>query len=348
MRIEDLDYDVPEELIAQEPAAERDASRLLVLERASGRVSHRRFGELPSLLRAGDVLVVNDSRVVPARFAVRRATGGQHSALFLRRREDGAWEVLLDHSNRLQAGAVVTIAGTEHRLRVEEHFGRGLWRVRPEGDVSPEAVLEAVGVPPLPPYIRRPPDTPPERIAQDRERYQTVYARRAGSVAAPTAGLHFTPALLDRLRGAGVEVVSVTLHVGLGTFRPITTQRVEDHEMHAEWYEVTAEAAERINETKRGGGRVVAVGTTAVRTLETAADERGDVRPGQGWTRLFILPGYRFRVVDALITNFHQPRTTLLALVCALAGRERILAAYQEAIRERYRLFSYGDAMLIV
>jgi len=340
--ISDFDYHLPPELIAQEPLEERDASRLLVLDRASGGISHHRFRELPSLLDPGDLLVVNRSRVFPARLLGRRAGGGDAEVLLVRRKPDGTWDALVRPGRRLRPGATVEVAD-DLTVRIEGvEPGSPLRRVRLLArDVDLEATLSRRGHVPLPPYIRRP-DQP-----ADRERYQTVYARETGSVAAPTAGLHFTPALLEALTARGVERAEVVLHVGPGTFRPVEVEQVEEHRVDAEPCTIPREAAEALARARARGSRVVAVGTTVTRTLESAAQVGGGVGAGSTETALVIVPGHRFQVVDALVTNFHLPRSSLLLLVAAFAGRERILAAYAEAVRERYRFYSYGDAMLI-
>ncbi len=342
MRISDFDYDLPQDLIAQQPLPERDASRLLVLDRASGRITHRGFRDLPSLLDPGDLLVVNRSRVFPARLLGRRAGGGAAEVLLVRRKPDGIWDALVRPGRRLRPGATVQVAD-DLTVRLEgAEPGSPLRRVRllaKDGD--PEEALSRRGHVPLPPYIRRP-DQP-----ADRERYQTVYAREPGSVAAPTAGLHFTPALLEALAARGVERAEVVLHVGPGTFRPVEVEQVEEHRVDPEPCAIPAETAEALARARARGARVVAVGTTVTRTLESAALVAGGVRAGSTETALVIVPGHRFQVVDALVTNFHLPRSSLLLLVAAFAGRDRILAAYAEAVRERYRFYSYGDAMLI-
>ena len=345
-----LDFDLPDELIAQHPVEPRDRSRLMIIDRAKRSWEHRVFAELPELLDPRDVLVRNDTRVVPARLVGHReATGGRWEGLFLRELAGGAWEVMTRTRGRPTIGERVVV-GQGLRLALEARGESGCWIVRPLADPtegtesSPEtlALLEQHGQTPLPPYIRR-----GREAAGDRLAYQTVYARRPGSAAAPTAGLHFTAAILERLAGRGVACVDLTLHIGPGTFRPITAERIEDHVMHAEWAELPADAVGVLEERRRQGGRIVAVGTTSARTLETAA-AGGTLRPFAGETRLFIRPGHVFRGLDALITNFHLPRSSLLVLVAALAGPELIRAAYAEAIRCRYRFFSYGDAMLIV
>jgi len=341
LRVSDFDYELPEELIAQEPVEPRDAARLMVVHRVSGRVEHRVFRDLPEYLRAGDVLVLNDTRVIPARlFGAKEGTGGRVEVLLLRRLAPDVWEALVRPGRRLPVGARVVLGGGALVATAVDRTDAGgrVLRFEPPGEL--ERRLPEVGQMPLPPYIRR--------QLQDPERYQTVFAREEGSAAAPTAGLHFTPALLERIGAMGVEVVYLTLHVGLGTFRPVQVERVEEHRMHAEYYSVPPATAAAVSGAKREGRRVVAVGTTVARTLEAASSADGQVAPGHGWTDLFIYPGYRWKVVDALITNFHLPRSTLLMLVSAFLGRERTLAAYAEAVRERYRFFSFGDAMLIL
>jgi len=337
MRLAELDYALPEELVAQEPAQERAAARLLVLQRARGVLRHATVAELPVFLAPGDLLVVNDTRVIPARVRGRRPSGGRLEILFVRP-VDGDWEVLVRGAPRVGEAVHLPDARGEWRAAL----GDGRWRLRVECAAPVLAWLERVGEVPLPPYIRRP-DGP---HVTDRERYQTVYARVPGAVAAPTAGLHLTPALLDAVRDAGVDVVSCTLHVGPGTFLPIRADTLDAHEMASEPYELPAATGDAVARTRSAGGRVVAVGTTTVRALESAAAS-GALRAGGGEAHLFIRPGHRFQVVDALLTNFHLPRSTLLALVAAFAGWETIRAAYEEAVRRRYRFYSFGDAMLI-
>lgn len=346
MKISELDYDLPAELVAQQPAQRRDASRLLVLPADCGSCEHRAFSELPKLLRAGDLLVLNDTRVLPAKLRLRRRSGAAVEGLFLREREDGRWEVMLDHSGRLKPGERLLTRAPGRELELIEHVGRGRWVARVQPSEGIDRDLSAMGTTPLPPYIRRA-DCSEAVEAEDRARYQTVYASRDGAVAAPTAGLHFTEELLGRVAEGGVRVARLTLHVSTGTFQPIIVEDLADHEMHAEWYELPAETAEAVAAATSAGGRVVAVGTTSLRVLETCVDAAGQVRPGSGWTDLFIYPPYRCRVVDALLTNFHLPRTTLLALVYAFGGVERVRRAYREAIEARYRFYSYGDAMLV-
>jgi S-adenosylmethionine:tRNA ribosyltransferase-isomerase len=341
-----FDFPLPDDLIAQHPAEPRDRSRLMVVERRTGRLTHRRFDDLPEWLGPGDVLVRNNTRVIPARLVGRReATGGRWEGLFLHARPDATWEVLARTRGRPAAGERVVV-GQGLRLTLVARGDAGRWVVRPEGAAgeSPTTLLERHGQVPLPPYIRKGDEGP-----GDRDAYQTVYAQVAGAVAAPTAGLHFTDEVFRRLAERGVAWVDCTLHVGVGTFRPIEAPRVEDHRLHAEWAELTPAAAAALNERRRQGGRVVAVGTTSARVLETAAREGdGALQPFAGETGLYLRPGHVFRGLDALLTNFHLPRSSLLVLVSALAGVDLIRAAYAEAIRERYRFYSYGDAMLIL
>ena len=343
MDISEFDYDLPPELIAQEPLRERDASRLLVLDRRSGHIAHRAIRDLPELLAAGDLLVLNRSRVIPARLLGTRARGGEGEILLLRDRGEGRWEAMVRPGRHLRPGQRVTIDDDLSVVVESEALAEdGRRRVRllsKRHDIA--GALERCGHVPLPPYIRRA-DEP-----SDRERYQTVYARESGSVAAPTAGLHFTPALLARLHARGVGRAEVVLHIGPGTFQPVKTARVEDHRVASEPYVVPPETAEAVRRARAGGGRVVAVGTTTVRTLESVAPGDGSVASGEGETGLVVIPGHRFRAVDALLTNFHLPRSSLLLLVAAFAGREAVLRAYAEAVRERYRFYSYGDVMLI-
>lgn len=339
MKKSDFYFELPAELIAQTPLPRRDASRLLCLDKTSGAIAHRSFRDLPSLLQQGDCLVLNDSRVLPARLMGVRESGGGVELLLLRDLGGGEWETLARPGRRARPGDFLSFGEGALRaqvLRVTE-FGNRVVRFDCSGVFL--EVLEKLGRMPLPPYIKA--------ELQDPERYQTVYAREAGSAAAPTAGLHFTEELLDRLGEKGVKLCYLTLHVGLGTFRPVKEENIEDHPMHAEYCTVPEEAAYTVNAARRAGGRVVAVGTTSCRTLESFAREDGTLLSGSGWTELFIYPGYRFKCTDALITNFHLPESTLIMLVSALAGREKILAAYELAVREKYRFFSFGDAMFI-
>jgi len=338
-----FDYELPPDLIAQEPVEPRDQARLLVVDRARQTLEHRRFVELPTLLNPGDLLVLNDTRVLRARLlGRRRGTGGKWEGLFLRAFEDGGWEMIGQTRGKLKVGDMIDVGPGPLALTLVEPLGEGRWRVQPSQSEAPHVVLERHGHVPLPPYIRKGEDRP-----QDRERYQTVFAARPGAVAAPTAGLHFTPPVFDELRQHDIGWTHVTLHVCLGTFRPIVCDDYTKHPMHAEWGEIPAAAVEAIRACKLRGNRVVAVGTTAVRVLETAA-QAGTLQPWTGETSIYIYPPYRFRVVDALVTNFHLPRTTLLLLVAALAGVEWTEKAYRAAIAERYRFYSYGDAMLIL
>ena len=359
-RLESYDYPLPPELVAQEPLAERDASRLLVLDRATGGIEHRRFADLADLLRPGDLLVTNRSRVFPARLLGRRPGGGPAEILLVRERGDGLWEAMLRPGRRLRAGMVVEVA-PDFRVQVEAVPARCAppppepgHATRPGGaenvlrtvqllsdGLTPQAAVERYGHAPLPPYIRR------EDRESDRERYQTVYAREPGSVAAPTAGLHFTPELLSLLGARDVERAEVVLHVGPGTFRPVEVEDVREHRVDPERYVVPPEASAAVDRARAENRRVLAVGTTATRVLETATTAEGRLRAGEGETALVIVPGHRFRAVCGLVTNFHLPGSSLLLLACAFAGRERLLAAYQQAVRERYRFYSYGDAMLI-
>lgn len=351
MRLADFDYELPPERIAQEPARQRDGSRLMVLDPA-GAPQHRRFADLPALLAPHDLLVLNDTRVIPARLRGRKPTGGEVEILLDRPlateaaregRRVSAWLCLMQAARPLRAGGAISLpeGGRLHVLGREEG---GLFRVELDLPCPWAEYLERCGEVPLPAYIRRDPEDP--RFPADRERYQTVFAREAGAVAAPTAGLHFSSELLQRLEERGVRTTRVTLHVGPGTFLPIRAEEIDHHRMLSERFRVSAEAARAVSETRQRGGRVVAVGTTVVRALESAA-RGGEVTAGEGETDLFIRPGHRFRAVDALVTNFHLPRSTLLLLVCAFAGRERILSAYAEAVKSGYRFYSYGDAMFI-
>jgi len=338
MKAADFDYPCPPDLIAQRPAPDRAGSRLMVLERTTGRITHRRFRDFPSLVAPGDVLVLNVSRVIPARLIGTRDNGRPAEILLVHPAGDGTWLAMVHPGGKLRIGRRVRFGTAEAaEAEIVEVLGGGLRRVRFHR-LEGRDVMARWGAVPLPPYIHRAPD------AADVERYQTVYARTDGSVAAPTAGLHFTPEILEAVRARGAEVAEVTLHVGPGTFKPVEVDDPAQHVMHAEWYEVPPAAAEAVNRAKANGGRVWAVGTTAARVLETAAPA---VTAGSGWTDLFIYPPYEFRVVDALLTNFHLPRSTLLMLVAAFAGYDQTMAAYREAVRERYRLYSYGDAMVI-
>ena len=341
MRTADFFYDLPEELIAQDPLPDRSSSRLLCLDRRTGDLRHGSFRQIGEMLCAGDCLVINDTRVIPARLIGKREdTGGAVELLLLNRRENDIWETLVRPGKRCRAGTRLVFGDGRLTAVITEVEAEGNRLVQFFYDGIFEEVLDALGEMPLPPYIKH-------RL-QDRERYQTVYAVHDGSAAAPTAGLHFTNELLQEIEERGVRIARVTLHVGLGTFRPVKTEIISDHHMHSEYYEVTPEAARIVNETRAAGGRVVCVGTTSCRTIESAAGEDGLLHEGKGWTDIFIYPGYEFRLMDGLITNFHLPGSTLLMLVSAFAGRDHILAAYREAVEQRYRFFSFGDAMLIL
>ena len=339
MKTSDFHFDLPQELIAQTPLERRDASRLMTLNKETGETGHYHFYDLPKFLRPGDCLVLNDSRVLPARLIGHRPTGGACEVLLLTDKGEGVWECLVRPGRKLRSGARVNFGDGELTAQVERELedGKRLVRFHYQGIFL--EVLERLGRMPLPPYIKA--------ELQDNERYQTVYSRVTGSAAAPTAGLHFTPELLRQIQEMGVRVCYVTLHVGLGTFRPVKAEDIQDHEMHAEFCQISQETADIINQTRSAGGRVVCVGTTSCRTVESFAAEDGTMTARSGWTSIFIYPGYRFKVLDALITNFHLPESTLIMLVSTLAGREHVLAAYREAVEKRYRFFSFGDAMLI-
>ena len=339
MKKSDFYFDLPEELIAQTPLARRDASRLLLLDKETGEIEHRRFYELPGFLREGDCLVLNDSRVLPARLLGCRSSGGGVELVLLRDLGEGRWECLSRAGRKTKPGTELSFGEGELTATVLEVAEGGNRIVQFHYDGIFLEILERLGRMPLPPYIKA--------ELQDAERYQTVYSREPGSAAAPTAGLHFTDELLETIAAKGVKLCYVTLHVGLGTFRPVKEDEIEDHAMHSEFCMIPEETARIVSDTKRGGGRVVAVGTTSCRTLESFAREDGTLPAASGWTDIFIYPGYRFKCVDALVTNFHLPESTLIMLVSALAGRERVLNAYQTAVEERYRFFSFGDAMFI-
>jgi S-adenosylmethionine:tRNA ribosyltransferase-isomerase len=359
--LSDLHYHLPEELIARTPAPRRDAARMLRVDRETDALSHHTVADLPNLLEPGDLLVLNNTRVIPARFTARRATGGIVRGLFLDEPQKGVWHVMLEGSRRLRVPEQLT-AGSKDLVRMElaERRDEGHWLVRIDGDEPAAHILDRIGETPLPPYIGRKSDQP-DPDSTDRDRYQTVYATNPGAVAAPTAGLHFTQELLSTIQQRGIETTFLTLHVGLGTFKPITANRLADHRMHREWFDLPKSATDAINACRARGGRIVAVGTTSVRVLETAAQDHAAsisapaastpsplLEPCCGWTDMFIYPPYRFAVVDALLTNFHLPRSTLLALVMAFAGTSLTRRSYEHAIADRYRFYSYGDAMLIV
>lgn len=341
MKRTDFYYELPEELIAQDPLEDRSSSRLLVLDRKSGAVSHHVFREITEYLKEGDCLVINDTKVIPARLIGSKiGTDAKIEVLLLKRKENNIWETLVKPGKKMKAGAKLSFGDgllTGEVIDIVEE-GNRLIRFSFEGIF--EEILDQLGQMPLPPYITH--------QLQDKNRYQTVYAKHTGSAAAPTAGLHFTPELLRAIEERGIEIAKVTLHVGLGTFRPVKVDEITDHHMHSEFYQIDEEAAKKINRAKATGNRVICVGTTSCRTIESAADESGHLKAKSGWTDIFIYPGYEFRALDGLITNFHLPESTLIMLVSALAGRENVLAAYEEAVKERYRFFSFGDAMLVI
>ena len=340
MDVKEFDYELPEELIAQDPLEDRSASRLMVLDKTTGEIRHDIVRHIIDELVPGDCLVINNTKVIPARlFGVKRDTGASIEVLLLKRRDNNIWETLVKPGKKAKVGTVLDfgdglLTGTVVDV-VEE--GNRLIQFSYEGIF--EEILDKLGQMPLPPYITHP--------LKDKNRYQTVYAKYDGSAAAPTAGLHFTKELLEKIKEKGVESASVTLHVGLGTFRPVKVEHIEEHHMHSEFYRIEPEEAEKINRAKESGHRIIAVGTTSCRTLESAADENGHLEAKSGWTEIFIYPGYQFKCIDALITNFHLPQSTLVMLVSALAGKDHVLAAYKEAVKERYRFFSFGDAMFI-
>ncbi|MBU8684523.1 MULTISPECIES: tRNA preQ1(34) S-adenosylmethionine ribosyltransferase-isomerase QueA [Bacillus] len=341
MKVELFDFDLPERLIAQVPLKERDASRLMVLDKKTGEITHSTFKHVIDFLNAGDCIVLNDTRVLPARlYGVKEETGAKVEVLLLKQEEGDVWETLVKPAKRVKRGTVLSFGdGRLTAVCTEEleHGGRKI-EFRYEGIFY--EVLESLGEMPLPPYIKEQLD--------DRERYQTVYSKKQGSAAAPTAGLHFTEEILDALRKKGVHIAFITLHVGLGTFRPVSAENVEEHDMHAEFYEMSEETAALLNRVRQDGGRIISVGTTSTRTLETIASEHdGRFREARGWTSIFIYPGYTFRAIDGMITNFHLPKSSLIMLVSALAGREHVLSAYRTAVEHEYRFFSFGDAMLI-
>ena len=341
MNLHDFYYDLPQELIAQDPLEDRSSSRLLVLNRGTGEREHRIFRDIVEYLRPGDCLVVNDTKVIPARLmGEKEGTGAGIEVLLLKRKEGNVWETLVKPGKKARPGARILFGGGLLKGEVVDVVEDGNRLIRFEYEGIFEEILDQLGQMPLPPYITH--------QLKDKNRYQTVYAKHDGSAAAPTAGLHFTPELLRQIEEMGVHIAHVTLHVGLGTFRPVKVENIQEHHMHSEYYVVEEDQAELINRTKAQGGRVIAVGTTSCRTLESASSEEGVLKAGSGWTDIFIYPGYRFRMIDALITNFHLPESTLMMLVSAFAGRDQIMAAYEEAVKERYRFFSFGDAMLII
>ena len=336
----DFDYDLPQELIAQDPLEQRDSSRLLILDKETGERTHKIFHDIIDYLHEGDCLVINNTKVIPARLiGEREGTGGKVEVLLLKRRSDNVWETLVKPGKKARPGMRLSFGGGLLHAEVQEVVDEGNRLIRFEYEGIFEEILDQLGQMPLPPYITH--------QLKDKNRYQTVYAKYEGSAAAPTAGLHFTEELLEQIQAKGIKIARVTLHVGLGTFRPVKVEDVTEHHMHTEFYHVSEEAADIINETKKQGGRVICVGTTSCRTIESAADDQGIVHATEGDTDIFIYPGYQFKVLDCLITNFHLPESTLLMLVSALAGKENIMAAYREAVEMRYRFFSFGDAMFI-
>ncbi|NFG57221.1 tRNA preQ1(34) S-adenosylmethionine ribosyltransferase-isomerase QueA [Clostridium botulinum] len=340
MNVKDFDFYLPEELIAQHPLEKRDTSRLMVLDKETGEISHKNFYDIIDYLNEGDTLVLNNTRVMPARLiGEKEGTGGKIEFLLLKIVDKDRWECLAKPGKSARVGRRFTFGDGKLKAEVVEVKENGNRIVEFYYEGIFEEVLDSLGEMPLPPYIH-------ERL-EDRERYQTVYSKENGSAAAPTAGLHFTEELLHKIKEKGINIAYVTLHVGLGTFRPVKVETIEDHEMHSEYYHLSKEDAEVINETKKRGNRVISVGTTSTRTLETIADEDGNVKETSGWTNIFIYPGYKFKVVDRLITNFHLPESTLIMLVSTLAGKEHVMNAYEEAVKERYRFFSFGDAMFI-
>lgn len=341
MKRQDFYYDLPEELIAQDPLEDRSSSRLLVLDKKTGETQHHTFREIVNYLNPGDCLVINDTKVIPARLiGAKEETGAKIEVLLLKRKQNDVWETLVKPGRKAKPGTRISFGDGLLKGEVIDVVDEGNRLIRFEYDGIFEEILDQLGQMPLPPYITH--------QLKDKDRYNTVYAAHEGSAAAPTAGLHFTPELLEEIDRKGVDIARVTLHVGLGTFRPVKVEDVENHHMHSEFYMIDEEAAEKINGAKARGGRIICVGTTSCRTIESAADENGHLKACSGWTEIFIYPGYTFKALDGLITNFHLPESTLIMLVSALAGREHVLAAYEEAVRERYRFFSFGDAMLII
>ena len=341
MNVKDFNFDLPQELIAQDPLEDRSSSRLLVLDKKTGKTQHRIFKDIVEYLRPGDCLVINDTKVIPARlFGVKKDTGAKIEVLLLKRRENDIWETLVKPGKKAKPGTVISFGDGLLKGTVVDVIEDGNRLIQFSYEGIFEEILDQLGQMPLPPYITH--------QLKDKNRYQTVYAKHEGSAAAPTAGLHFTKELLKEIEDMGVTIAHVTLHVGLGTFRPVKVDNVLDHHMHSEFYVVEEEEAKKVNNAKKNGGRVICVGTTSCRTVESATGEDGILKAGSGWTDIFIYPGYRFKILDGLITNFHLPESTLVMLVSALAGRDHVLHAYEEAIKERYRFFSFGDATLII
>ena len=341
MKRQDFYYELPQELIAQDPLEDRSSSRLLVLDKKTGDIQHHIFREIVNYLNPGDCLVINDTKVIPARLiGAKEETGAKIEVLLLKRGQNDVWETLVKPGRKAKPGTRISFGDGLLKGEVIDVVDEGNRLIRFEYEGIFEEILDRLGQMPLPPYITH--------QLKDKDRYNTVYAAHSGSAAAPTAGLHFTPELLEEIGRKGVDIARVTLHVGLGTFRPVKVEEVENHHMHSEFYMIDEEAAEKINRAKEQGGRVICVGTTSCRTVESAADEEGRLKACSGWTEIFIYPGYQFKVLDGLITNFHLPESTLIMLVSALAGREHVLDAYEEAVKERYRFFSFGDAMLVI
>lgn len=340
MKVTDFDFELPEELIAQDPLEDRSSSRLMILDKKTGEIEHSVFRNIIDELHEGDCLVINDTKVIPARlYGVKEGTGAGIEVLLLKRRENDIWETLVKPGKKAKPGTVIDFGDGILKGTVVDVVEEGNRLIQFSYEGIFEEILDRLGQMPLPPYITHP--------LKDKNRYQTVYAKHDGSAAAPTAGLHFTKELLEAIKAKGIKIAHVTLHVGLGTFRPVKVEEITEHHMHSEFYIIEESEAEKINDTKAAGGRVIAVGTTSCRTLESAADRKGHVEAKSGWTDIFIYPGYEFKMIDALITNFHLPQSTLIMLVSALAGREHVLNAYKEAVNERYRFFSFGDAMFI-
>ncbi|WP_313343898.1 tRNA preQ1(34) S-adenosylmethionine ribosyltransferase-isomerase QueA [Lacrimispora sp.] len=340
MNVRDFNFDLPQELIAQDPLLDRSSSRLLVMDKQTGEIEHRHFRDILSYLKEGDCLVINDTKVIPARlFGVKEGTEAKIEILLLKRRENDIWETLVKPGKKAKEGTVISFGDGLLKGTVIDVVEEGNRLIQFSYDGIFEEILDQLGQMPLPPYITH--------QLQDKNRYQTVYAKHEGSAAAPTAGLHFTKDLLEEIEKKGISIARVTLHVGLGTFRPVKVDTIESHHMHSEFYMVEEAEAKKVNDTKKSGGRIICVGTTSCRTVESASTEDGILKAGSGWTEIFIYPGYRFKTLDCLITNFHLPESTLVMLVSALAGREHVLHAYEEAIKERYRFFSFGDAMFL-
>ncbi|MBW8015031.1 MAG: tRNA preQ1(34) S-adenosylmethionine ribosyltransferase-isomerase QueA [Planctomycetes bacterium] len=349
MLTESLNYELPARLIAQKPADTRTASRLLVLDRPTGVIIDRTFPDIAAYIQPGDCLVLNDTKVLPARFFARRKTGAKLEGLFLEETAPCVWKIMLKHSRKIKTDETIDLTGNDGtpfcEITAVERTENGQWILEIHADGTPEDILAKTGFTPLPPYIKR--DDNPDTAAEDLVRYQTVYAKNTGAIAAPTAGMHFTTELMDELKASGINIAYVTLHVGAGTFKPVTAENLADHPMHSERYSLDAANAKIINSSKAAGGKIIAVGTTSVRTLETIAAS-GELKPMQGATKLFIKPGYEFKAVDTIITNFHLPKSTLIALVGAFAGMEQIMKAYRHAIEQKYRFYSYGDSMMIL